>query len=348
MQQVRVAIVGASGYTGAELTRLLLGHPHVTLTGLYAHKAAGEPIAKHFPQLTGAPLPQPTFLPFSADDVASRAEVAFLGLPHGESVPAAKALVERGVRVFDLSADFRLRDADEYARWYGTHEAPELLPSAVYGLVERHREELRDARLIAVPGCYPTATLLALCPLLDAKLIAGEGLIVDAKSGVSGAGRGLSLGTHFSEIGEGVRAYKVAEHRHTPEIEQELARAAGHAVRITFTPHLIPMTRGILSTGYAVPTESTRERTAYLEALRAAYAREPFVSVTDHPPDTSHVRGSNRVHVSAWADARAGRVVVMGAIDNLVKGASGQAIQCLNAALGWPETTGLAQFAPFP
>jgi N-acetyl-gamma-glutamyl-phosphate reductase len=348
MQSVRVAVVGASGYTGAELARLLLGHPHVSLTALYAHKAAGEPIAKHFPQLTGAPLPHPTFLPFSADDVAARAEVAFLGLPHGESVPAAKALVERGLRVFDLSADFRLRDADEYARWYGPHGAPELLPGAIYGLVERHRAALADARLVAVPGCYPTATLLALCPLVDAGLISPEGIIVDAKSGVSGAGRSPSLGTHFSEIGEGVRAYKVAEHRHTPEIEQELARAARRPVCITFTPHLIPMTRGILSTAYAVPTESTRDRTAYLEALRAAYAREPFVSVTEHPPDTSHVRGSNRVHVSAWVDARAGRVVVMGAIDNLVKGASGQAIQCLNAAFGWPETTALAAFAPFP
>jgi N-acetyl-gamma-glutamyl-phosphate reductase len=222
------------------------------------------------------------------------------------------------------------------------------LAEARYGLVERHRSSLPNARLIAVPGCYPTATLLALAPLVDAKLISPDGIIVDAKSGVSGAGRTPSLGTHFSEVGESVRPYKIAEHRHTPEIEQELERAAGRPVRITFTPHLIPMIRGIVATCYAVPTDENRPRAEYLAALKAAYADEPFVTVIDRPPDTAHVRGSNRVHVSAFVDTRARRVIAVGAIDNLVKGASGQAVQCLNALAGWPETEGLGGVGLFP
>jgi N-acetyl-gamma-glutamyl-phosphate reductase len=342
----RVAIVGASGYTGAELIRLVLTHPRLTLAGLFARRAAGELVADHFPHLTGAVHDK--FLPYSADAVAAEAKIAFLALPHGESITTAKELVERGVTVLDLSADFRLRSAAEYKQWYGEHTAPELLPVARYGLVERHRAELRDARLIAVPGCYPTATLLALAPLLDARLIAPEGLIVDAKSGISGAGRTPGLAYHFPEAGEGVKAYKIAEHRHTPEIEQELALAAGREVRLTFTPHLIPMTRGILSTCYGTPTDEKRPREAYLDALRKAYANEPFVAVVDKAPDTAHVRGSNRVHVSAWVDARAKRVIAVGAIDNLVKGAAGQALQCLNVRMGWPETEGLEGAGIFP
>jgi N-acetyl-gamma-glutamyl-phosphate reductase len=218
-----------------------------------------------------------------------------------------------------------------------------LISQARYGLVERHRAELRDAKLIAVPGCYPTATLLALAPLLNAKLIARDGIVVDAKSGVSGAGRSPSVATHFCEAGEGVRGYKIAEHRHTAEIEQELG-----GLRVTFTPHLLPMSRGILSTCYAAPTDDNRTRADYLAALRAAYANEPFVSVVEHAPDTAHVRGSNRAHVSVFVDARARRVIAIGAIDNLVKGASGQAVQCLNVRFGFPETDGLDGTALFP
>ena len=224
------------------------------------------------------------------------------------------------------------------------------MPHAVYGLVERHREALRGARLVAVPGCYPTASILALAPLLDARLIAPDGIIVDAKSGVSGAGREPQRSTHFSEVGEGVRAYKVAAHRHTPEIEQELERAAGAPLRLTFTPHLVPMTRGILAdratrmpTDRRAPGAGLRRR-----AARAPTRDEPFVTVVDQPPDTAHVRGSNRVQVAAWYDARAGRVIVCGAIDNLVKGAAGQAVQCLNVMRGWPETTGLDGAGIFP
>ena len=343
-----VAVIGASGYVGAELVRLLVRHPHVTLRGLYAHRHAGHEVAKDFPQFAG--VLQAKYEAFDAAAVASSGcEVAFLALPHGESARAAKELYERGLTVLDLSADLRLRSADVYGEWYKPHAAPELLPHAVYGLVERHREAVKKARLVAVPGCYPTASILALAPLLAARLVRSDGLIIDAKSGVSGAGREPQRSTHFSEIGEGVRAYKVAgAHRHTPEIEQELERAAGEPVRVVFTPHLVPMTRGILATAYALPTDASRPAETYADELRRAYAHEPFVAVVDAAPDTAHVRGSNRVQVAAWFDARAGRVVVMGAIDNLVKGAAGQAVQCLNVLRGWDETAGLDAAGIFP
>ncbi len=343
-----VAVIGASGYVGAELVRLLLQHPRVALRGLYAHRHAGDEVAKDFPQFAG--ILQAKYEPFDAAAVAaSGCEVAFLALPHGESARAAKELYERGLTVLDLSADLRLRSAERYAEWYKPHVAPELLEHAVYGLVERYREAVKTARLVAVPGCYPTASILALAPLLDARLVRADGIIVDAKSGVSGAGREPQRSTHFSEIGEGVRAYKVAgTHRHTPEIEQELARAAGGDVRIVFTPHLMPMTRGILATAYALPTDPSRPAHAYADELRRAYEKEPFVAVVDQPPDTAHVRGSNRVQVAAAYDARTGRVLVMGVIDNLVKGAAGQAVQCLNVMRGWDETTGLDGAGIFP
>jgi N-acetyl-gamma-glutamyl-phosphate reductase len=346
MDKLRVAVVGASGYTGAELIRILLAHPRVELAGLYAYKSAGEPLSSVFPQFAGRI--EEKLGAFSAAEVAAKAQAAFLALPHGESAQAAKELLARGVTVFDLSADFRLRDPAEHAEWYGAHHAPELLSEARYGLVERHRAALREARLVAVPGCYPTATLLALAPLVERKLIASDGIVVDAKSGVSGAGRAATQSSLFCEAGEGVRGYKIAEHRHTPEIEQELARAAGSPIRITFTPHLIPMSRGILSTCYGTPTDEKRTRANYLAALREAYAGEPFVSVVERAPDTAHVRGSNRAHVSVFVDARARRVIAVGAIDNLVKGASGQAVQCLNVRFGLPETDGLDGVGLFP
>jgi N-acetyl-gamma-glutamyl-phosphate reductase len=329
--------------------RLLVDHPRVSVAQVAAHRSAGQRLVELFPHLGGrSELDALTCRPFDADEVAGAARLAFLALPHGESVTAARALLERDVTVIDLSADFRLRDGETYEAWYGPHAARELLGRAVYGLPERHRGELRGARLVAVPGCYPTATILALAPLLEARLIRPDGLIVDAKSGVSGAGRTPSLATHFSEAGEGVRAYKVAEHRHTPEIEQELSLAAAARVTLTFTPHLLPMTRGILSTCYAAPVDDSLPRAAYLDALRARYRDERFVRVVEQPPDTAHVRGSNRVHVSVWVDARARRVVAMGAIDNLVKGAAGQAVQAMNLALGWPEPTGLDGLGVFP
>lgn len=330
------AIIGASGYTGAELVRLLLAHPQVEIASLHAKSSAGQPVAAVFPQFAGVLNLQ--LEPVDVDAIADRARVVFSALPHGEGAQIVAALVARGLHVFDLSPDFRLRSAAEHAVWYGRDTVPELRAQAVYGLPERHRAELRNARLVAVPGCYPTASILAVAPLLDAL----EGpFIIDAKSGVSGAGRGPSLGTHFPEIAEGIRPYKVAgTHRHTPEIEQELGR------RVTFTPHLVPMARGILACVYARPRTDGDLRMQ----LQAAYADEPFVTVLSEGavPDTAHVRGSNRVHVAVTVDRRAGVVVAMAAIDNLIKGAAGQAVQCLNLAMGWPERTALAQTALFP
>jgi N-acetyl-gamma-glutamyl-phosphate reductase len=346
---IPVAIVGASGYTGAELCRLLLDHPQASIAGVYARSNAGQPLARVFPQFAGRL--ELTLEPFDADAVAARAHVAFCALPHGESAPAVAALVERGLLVLDLSADFRLRDAAAYQQWYAhEHPAQGLLARAIYGLPERHRDALRGARLVAVPGCYPTGAILAAAPLLAAGLIAPD-LIVDSKSGVSGAGRTPGQPYHFPEVGEGLRPYKIAgTHRHTPEIEQELSLAAGSEVRITFTPHLVPMTRGILSCVYGTPSDPSRPAAAYHEALASAYAGEPFVSVLPpgQLPDTSFVRGSNRAHVTAVYDERARRVVAVSAIDNLVKGASGQAIQCMNLALGLDETTGLTGVGVFP
>jgi N-acetyl-gamma-glutamyl-phosphate reductase len=350
-----VAIVGASGYTGGELVRLLLGHPRAEVAAVYAQRSAGQQLDEVFPQLAGLlSLPIAAFDP---DAVARAAPVAFAALPHGASAPAVAALRERGVAVLDLSADFRLADAAEHAAWYGTadapsHPAPGLLAEAVYGLPERHRAALRGAQLVAAPGCYPTAAILAIAPLLAAGLVARDGIVIDAKSGASGAGRSPSAATHLPEAGEGVRAYKVGGvHRHTPEIEQELARACGGGeVRVTFTPHLVPMSRGILACVYAAPADPAAPASVYQDALAAAYAGEPFVTVLPpgRLPDTAHVRGSNRAHVAVAVDARARRVIALCAIDNLVKGASGQAVQCLNIARGWDETAGLEAAPLFP
>ena len=354
---VPVAVIGASGYTGAELLRLLAQHPHVRVAGAYARRAAGSRLADVFPQFAGAlDLGDLEIEAFEPDAVAERAEIAFVALPHAQSARAVAALHRRGLLAIDLSADFRLRDAQVYADWYGSEQAPvhpepELLSKAVYGLPERYRTELREARIIACPGCFPTSAILPAAPLLAAGLIESSGLIVDSKSGVSGAGRGASQVVHFAEAGEGVRAYKVGgKHRHTPEMEQELGRAAGGAATVLFTPHLLPMTRGILSCVYGRPTDASRDAAAYRDALENAYRDEPFVTVlpAGRAPDTSHVRGSNRVHVSVDVEQRTGLVLAMAAIDNLVKGASGQAVQCMNIARGWDETAGLATTGMFP
>jgi N-acetyl-gamma-glutamyl-phosphate reductase len=355
--RVRVAIIGASGYTGGELCRLLLAHPRVDVTTVMARRAAGQRIDEVFPHLRGLLTLQVEA--FDADAVAARADVAFAALPHGESALVVAALRARGVTTLDLSADFRLHDAASWAAWYGSkehphHPAAELLAGAVYGVPELHRAKLRGVGLVAVPGCYPTASILAIAPLVAAGLVSPDGIIIDAKSGASGAGRTPGLATHLPEAAEGVRAYKVGgTHRHTAEIEQELALAAGRpadALAVTFTPHLLPMTRGILSCVYATPTDATRSAAAYREQLVAAYAGEAFVDVLPEGalPDTAHVRGSNRVHVTAVYDPRARRVLAMAALDNLVKGASGQAVQCMNAVFGWPETLGLGAAPMFP
>ncbi|MGB5695124.1 MAG: N-acetyl-gamma-glutamyl-phosphate reductase [Polyangiales bacterium] len=345
---IRAVVVGGTGYTGAELVRLVLGHPSLELVSIVGNTTAGEKVADVLPSLRG--IVDATVQPFDPDAIAKQGDVAFCALPHAASAEAVGALRRCGQKVLDLSADFRFQDLSVYEKWYGKHPVPERLSEAVYGLVELHREALRSAELIAVPGCYPTAATLALAPLVKNRLVRTDGIAVDAKSGVSGAGRGLSGATHFPEAAEGVRAYKAGTHRHGPEIEQELSRLAGAPVKIAFVPHLLPMTRGILATCYAPPRSSDVTASACTEAARELYAGSPSVQVLDEGqhPDTLWVRGSNRVHVAYVQDSGSGMIIAMSAIDNLVKGAAGQAIQCLNVRFGLDEAAGLQAPATWP
>lgn len=344
-----VSVVGATGYTGAELLRLLLGHGRVSISQIVGHGTAGQPVASVLPSFAG--ILEGEVRAFDPDAIAASSQVAFCALPHGASAPTVAALRERGVIVLDLSADFRLRDLAVYGEWYGEHGAPALLADAVYGLVELYREELRTADLVAVPGCYPTAATLALAPLLKERLVSSDGLVVDAKSGVTGAGRAAKPNTHLPEAAEGIRAYKSAgQHRHTPEIEQELSRLAGREVRVTFTPHLVPMSRGILATAYAMANDAHATAERCTEAARALYRGSPSVTVLEpgSHPDTLWVRGSNRVHLAYTRDDRTGRIVAQAVVDNLVKGAAGQAIQCMNVRLGFDESEALRAPATWP
>ncbi len=345
---IRATIVGGTGYTGAELVRLVLAHPSLELASIVGNTSAGKSVAEVLPSLRG--IVDGDVQPLDPDAIAEQADVAFCALPHAASANAVGALRQRGQKVFDLSADFRFEDLSVYEAWYGKHPVPERVSEAVYGLVELHRDELRGADLVAVPGCYPTAATLALAPLVKNGLILTEGIAVDAKSGVSGAGRGVSSATHFPETGEGVRAYKAGAHRHGPEIEQELSRLAGAPIQIAFVPHLIPMTRGILATCYAQPVGSNLTAAQCIEAARELYQGSPSVQVLDEGqhPDTLWVRGSNRVHLGYAQDRRGGTIIAMSAIDNLVKGASGQAIQCLNVRFGLDEGSGLQAPAQWP
>jgi N-acetyl-gamma-glutamyl-phosphate reductase len=346
---IPAVVVGATGYTGAELVRLLSAHPGAEIVSLVGHSTAGESVSHVLPSLAG--LWRGDVAPFEPRTIAAQAKVAFCGLPHGASADKVEALRDAGLTVFDLSADFRLADLSQYREWYGDHPAPKRLHEAVYGLPELHREALRTADLIAVPGCYPTSAILPLAPILAGGLVHGDGpLIVDSKSGVSGAGRAAKPRTHFSETAEGVRAYSIAgRHRHTPEIEQELSRAAGRDVRIVFSPHLLPMTRGILSTVYVRP-EPGVDAARCTEVARSFYEGSPAVEVLapESNPDTLWVRGSNRAHLSYTDDARSGMIVAQCAIDNLVKGAAGQAIQCMNVRFGLDEGAGLRAPAAWP
>ncbi len=345
---LEVAVVGASGYTGSELVRLLASHRFVRIVGLHARRRAGERLDEVLPALRGLPVGAETLRPF--DPKALDVEVAFLALPHGASAEAAAALRTRGVRVVDLSADFRLQERAVYEAWYRPHPAPELLRQAVYGLVELHREALREADLIAVPGCYPTAALLALAPLLREGLIEPEGIVVDAKSGVSGAGRSPKEGTHYPHVAEGLRAYGVGgAHRHTPEIEQEASRLAGCEVRLLFTPHLVPANRGLLTAVYATARPATDARRC-TEAAASLYATAPLVEVLPPgcSPDTLWVRASARAMLSYTVCERTGRVLALAAIDNLLKGAAAQAVQAFNVRHGFPETEALPLAAPWP
>lgn len=351
--KLRIAVVGGSGYTGAELLRLLLLHPGVEIVSISAGRAAGKSIADVFPQFRGSlDLLVQSFDP---DKVAADADFVFCALPHAQSARVVATLRSRNCKVVDLSADFRLREQDVYEQWYGSeaepvHPAPQLLDEAVYGLPELYRDSIRDASLVAAPGCYPTSAILALAPLLRAGWIEPHA-IVDSKSGVSGAGRNPSAAAHFPEVGEGIRAYKVGgNHRHTPEMEQEMSALCGEDVRVSFTPHLVPMSRGILSCAYARPLGASRSAEEYQHLYEKFYSEESFVTVLPggQLPDTAHVRGSNRVHLSVVWDSRAKLLLAVSAIDNLCKGSSGQAIQCMNIMQGWQESLGLSGVATFP
>lgn len=336
----KVAVVGATGYTGFELLRLLASHGGAEVAALTSETYAGKGIEEVFPALASViegPLEK-----FDLS-VCEGADLVFCCLPHRAAMNAVPSLLEAGRRVVDFSADYRLRDSGVYEAWYKTkHVSPERIPEAVYGLPELYREEIRKTRLVANPGCYPTGAILALAPLLRARIVKPESIIVDAKSGVSGAGRKADQALQFGEVNEGFRAYGVGSHRHTPEIEQELSAVLGKAVRISFTPHLAPMTRGILSTIYA-ESAGAADLAAARAALADAYAREPFVRLMPEGafPDVTQVTGSNYVDIGLARDARTSRFVIVAAIDNLVKGASGAAVQNMNLMLGLPEAQGL-------
>ena len=345
MQKKQVAVLGATGYTGSELLRLMLNHPLAEVVFAGSSSSAGRLLAEVLPQFTG--VSELVLQDYGAEDLPAEVELVFCALPHGLSVDVVPSLRKQGLRVIDLSADFRLREAELYPRWYEReHPAPELLGEAVYGLTELRRTELATAGLVANPGCYPTAVLLALAPLLKEGLVQTDSIIIDAKSGVTGAGRAPKQPFHFPECNDSFKAYRVASHQHTPEIEQELSALAGldgegtgEGLTVTFTPHLIPQSRGILSTIYI---KLLRDHDLD-ELYRSFYRDEPFVSFLAPPllPETRWVKGTNCCHLAVRQDERTGRVIILAAIDNLVKGAAGQAIQNMNVMFGWPDDTGL-------
>jgi N-acetyl-gamma-glutamyl-phosphate reductase len=346
---INVGVVGASGYGGGELLRLLSQHPEARVNCAVSETYAGQPLSAAFPGSAGAS--DLSFESYGDGSNMAQCEVVFLAQENGKAMETAPHLLEAGCKLIDLSADFRFRNAAIYREWYKmTHAAPQLNAEAVYGLPELFGPQIRAARLIGNPGCYPTATILALAPLLAHGIVTTDSIIVDAKSGVSGAGRSkFSLDYHYPETNESVTAYKIAgTHRHTPEIEQTLGQVYGLPdLRVSFTPHLIPMTRGILATCYGNLNEALD--TERLRAIyREFYAGKPFVVVSDGLPATKHTYGSNYCHIGLAVDSRTNRVVVISAIDNLVKGAAGQAIQNMNLMCGWDETAGLKQGGIWP
>ncbi|MDT8420970.1 MAG: N-acetyl-gamma-glutamyl-phosphate reductase [Desulfuromonadales bacterium] len=344
---LKVAVIGASGYTGVELLRLLLGHPLAEVVCVTSRQHEGIPIAQVFPSLAGAC--GLVCEPVDVQAIADRCDVVFTALPHKTAMEVVPDFLKAGCRVIDLSADYRLRDRQVYEQWYQPHTSGELLGEAVYGLPELYREQLRGAALVANPGCYPTSVALGLAPLLRAKAIRPSSLVIDSKSGVSGAGRSAKLGSLFTEVSEGFKAYGVASHRHTPEIEQTLTALAGETVKVNFTPHLLPINRGILSTIYADLTQKlTTEELVCLYS--GDYAEEYFVRVAPagELPNVANVRGSNFCDIGVVGDPRTGRVIIVSVIDNLGKGAAGQAIQNMNIVFGLEETTGLGALAVFP
>jgi len=338
----RIAIVAATGYTGQELVRLLLAHPGVKIVALTSRQSQGESFVKLFPQFRGFDLP--AISAYDPDRTARQSDLAFFCLPHHESQAAVGGAVDRGLKAVDLSADFRLKKAPVYEKWYGPHERQDLLKKAVYGLPEIYRAAIKPAALVANPGCYPTGVILGVAPFLAAGLVDPGHVIADLKSGVSGAGRKASLDYSFCEVNEGFRPYSLYTHRHTPEMEQELSRAAGRAVRVTFSPHLVPMNRGILGTIYVNLTRKADTKKLHA-VLAEAYAGETFVRVLPpgELPCVSRVKGSNFVDLAVTAAPGGREAIISSALDNLVKGSAGAAVQCMNLMLGMPESMGLLQ-----
>jgi N-acetyl-gamma-glutamyl-phosphate reductase len=343
---LNVGIFGAAGYGGIELVRMLLQHPEVEISYVGGHTTVGESVGDFYPHLAG--VVDMTIQDSSVEAAAGAAELLFFCLPHAVGAAMVAEAISLGRKVVDFSADYRLKSVEVYEQYYEKHPAPELIEQAVYGLPELHREEIRATQLTATPGCYPTGAILALAPACAEGVVEPSSIIVDSKSGVSGAGRGLSLTTHFAEANESVSAYKVAQHRHTPEMDQELS-LLGEPVKVTFAPHLVPITRGILTTAYAeLRQEAAAEE--LVELYSDFYAGERFVQVLPEGkmPGTKQVSGSNNCHIGLAVDAANGRLIAVSAIDNLVKGLAGAAVQCMNLMCGFPEETGLTQLPVWP
>lgn len=345
---LRVGIIGVSGYTGVELTRILCRHPEVEITLATSRQFAGKPLAEVFPNLrncTDITCANP-----ANEDLSDQADFFFTAVPHKTAMSIVPVLISAGKKVVDLSADYRIRDISVYEKWYQQHTSSELIGETVYGLPELYRDQIMKARLVANPGCYPTSVILGLAPLLQKKLLDISTIIVDSKSGTSGAGRSANLATLFCEVTDGFRPYKVGgTHRHIPEMEQELSALADKGVQISFTPHLLPISRGILSTIYVKPVSSVNQD-EILSLYEQTYRDDYFVRVCPKGlvPATQHVRGSNFCDIGISVDERTDRIIVMSAIDNIVKGAAGQAIQNMNLMNGFPESTGLLGAPFFP
>jgi N-acetyl-gamma-glutamyl-phosphate reductase len=343
MSQIKAGIINVTGYVGAELARLLCQHPKVELVTVTGRSAAGQKLGDVFPNFAGTDY-------IIKAELDSEIDIAFSAMPHKSSVDVVPSLLKQGIKVVDASADFRLKNAGEYPKWYGfTHPSPELLREAVFGLPELHQGEIASASLVANPGCYSTSAILALAPIIKEGLIHPD-IVVDSKSGVSGAGKTLSLTTHYSEADENVLAYSLEGHRHSPEIEQELKTLnPSFPPSITFVPHLVPMTRGILSTCYAKLTDSGKLSVSSLKQLyREFYKHAPFVQITTKPPHTKHAWGTNLCLIYPTVDSKTDRLIVISCLDNLVKGGAGQAVQNMNLMFSLPETTGLEALAIYP
>ena len=343
---MKIGIINITGYAGSELARILYRHPNVEITSVTGRSAAGQQLNEVFPHLTAMNMP-------IEEELSGSLDLVFSALPHKASAEACIPVLEQGVKVVDISADFRLKQADEYTEWYGVdHPAPTYLEEAVYGLTELHRDDVSTSRLVANPGCYPTSAILGLAPAVTSKIITQD-IIVDSKSGVSGGGRSLTLTNHFSEVNENVFAYALNGHRHLPEITQELPPLADKVLNLTFLTHLIPMTRGILSSCYATLTEPTKwvgseGREKIINLYRDYYADDPFVRVVPTPPQTKQTLGNNLCLIHPSIDERTGRLIVISSLDNLVKGAAGQAVQNMNLMCGFPEEPGLEALAVYP